>query len=138
MGTYALWLWLAAPGAGASHQPRRGGRSTKRMLCWVYSVVRCAGWITHNALAQPAIANATRRQAQTAIAKTTCNVSQIESIDFIRQSVPMAFTDTLLAGAAAGFWARALTAPLDVVKIRMQLQIEPIAMGAVRDAGLRV
>ena len=40
----------------------------------------------------------------------------------------MAVTDAVLAGAVAGCCARGLTAPLDVVKIRMQLQLEPITM----------
>ncbi len=34
--------------------------------------------------------------------------------------------DPMLAGAATGFVSRALVAPFDVVKIRLQLQTEPI------------
>jgi hypothetical protein len=35
--------------------------------------------------------------------------------------------NTVVAGAATGFVARGLMSPFDVVKIRMQLQAEPIA-----------
>ena len=41
----------------------------------------------------------------------------------------------MLAGAVSGLVTRALVSPLDVIKIRMQLQVEPITKvwdGAVR------
>ena len=39
----------------------------------------------------------------------------------------MSLSDSLVAGSVAGGVCRLLTAPLDVLKVRLQLQIEPIS-----------
>lgn len=39
--------------------------------------------------------------------------------------------DYMVAGAASGFVTRALCQPLDVLKIRLQLQVEPITQSSV-------
>lgn len=42
------------------------------------------------------------------------------------QMAPMLMSDSAFAGSVSGIAARLITTPLDVIKIRFQLQLEPI------------
>ncbi|XP_012062607.1 PREDICTED: mitochondrial thiamine pyrophosphate carrier-like [Atta cephalotes] len=48
-------------------------------------------------------------------------------MDFSVQKTTELFSDHAIAGAASGFITRLLCQPLDVIKIRFQLQVEPIS-----------
>lgn len=49
-----------------------------------------------------------------------------EMVGHDSQSANLTHTEIIIAGATSGFFTRALCQPLDVLKIRFQLQVEPV------------